>query len=229
MFLSIAQALPERLRLVFHAELDYRNFIYYNNLYLKLQAYSDIMSIITIIFIAIALALDAFAVSIASGIAIKELRIRHSLIIATWFGVFQAVMPLLGWLGGSRLRMFISGIDHWIVFAILLFIGCKMIYEAFRFESIEHRSDPMDVAVLFSLSIATSIDAFAAGISFALLNTGVVVPVIIIGIITFIMSFIGVWIGDRGTHFFEKKMEIAAGIVLITIGLKVIISHLVSG
>jgi putative Mn2+ efflux pump MntP len=187
------------------------------------------MNFITIILLAVALAMDAFAVSIASGIAIKDLRIKHSFIIASWFGIFQAVMPLLGWLGGIKLQRFISEIDHWIVFGMLLFIGCKMIYEAFKIESVENRSDPMNIAVLFSLSIATSIDAFAAGVSFALLKIGVVTPVIIIGVITFIMSFTGVWIGDRGTHFFEKKMEVAAGVVLIAIGFKVLISHLISG
>lgn len=187
------------------------------------------MNFITIILLAVALAVDAFAVSIACGMAIKDLRIKHSLIIASWFGLFQAVMPLLGWLGGVKLRGFIVQIDHWMVFGLLVFIGSKMIYEAFRIEAVENRSDPMDTAVLFSLSIATSIDAFAAGVSFALLNIGVVTPVIIIGLITFIMSFTGVWIGDRGSHFFEKKMEMAAGIVLIAIGLKVLISHLISG
>ena len=187
------------------------------------------MSFITIVLLAVALAMDAFAVSIASGIAIKDLRIKHSFIIASWFGIFQAIMPLLGWISGVKLQRFISEIDHWIVFGLLLVIGFKMIYEAFRIAAVENRSDPMDIAVLFSLSIATSIDAFAAGVSFALLNIGVVTPVIIIGIITFIMSFTGVWIGDRGTHFFEKKMEVAAGVVLIAIGVKVLISHLISG
>ncbi|MBN2420400.1 MAG: manganese efflux pump MntP family protein [Deltaproteobacteria bacterium] len=187
------------------------------------------MSLVTIVLLAFALAMDSFAVSIASGIAIKDLRIKHSFIIASWFGFFQAAMPLLGWLSGVKLQRFISEIDHWVVFGLLLFIGCKMIYEAFRIESVENRSDPMDIAILFSLSVATSIDAFAAGVSFALLNIGVVAPIIIIGMITFIMSFIGVWIGDRGTHFFEKKMEVAAGVVLIAIGVKVLFSHLISG
>jgi manganese efflux pump family protein len=186
------------------------------------------MTHLTIILLALALAMDAFAVSIASGIAIKDLRIKHSFIIASWFGIFQAIMPLLGWLSGIKLQRFISEIDHWIVFVLLLFIGCKMIYEAFKIEEVEKKTDPMDVAVLFSLSIATSIDAFAAGVSFALLDIGVAEPVIVIGIVTFIMSFIGVWIGDRGTHFFEKKMEIAAGVVLIGIGIKVLIGHLIA-
>jgi manganese efflux pump family protein len=186
------------------------------------------MTHLTLILLALALAMDAFAVSIASGIAIKDLRIKHALIIASWFGIFQAVMPLLGWLSGIKLQRFICEIDHWIVFGLLFFIGCKMIYEAFKIESVEKKTNPMDVAVLFSLSIATSIDAFAAGVSFALLDIGVAEPVIFIGIITFIMSFIGVWIGDRGTHFFEKKIEIAAGLVLIGIGIKVLIGHLMS-
>lgn len=187
------------------------------------------MTLLTIILLAFALAMDAFAVSIASGIAIKDLKIKHSLIIAAWFGIFQAIMPLLGWIGGLKLQRFISGIDHWVVFGLLLFIGAKMIYEAYRIESVEDRSNPMDVSVLFILSIATSIDALAAGFSFALLNVSVVSPVIIIGLITFIMSFIGVWIGNKGTHFFEKKMEIAAGIVLISIGIKVLLEHLLKG
>ncbi len=187
------------------------------------------MTLFTIIILAFALAMDAFAVSIASGIAIKDLKIKHSFIIAAWFGLFQAIMPLLGWIGGVKLQRFIMEIDHWVVFGLLLFIGSKMIYEAFQIESVEKRSNPMDLSVLFMLSIATSIDAFAAGISFALLNVSVVTPVIIIGIITFIMSFTGVWIGDRGTHFFEKKMEVAAGIVLICIGLKVLLEHLLAG
>jgi putative Mn2+ efflux pump MntP len=187
------------------------------------------MTHLTIILLALALAMDAFAVSIASGIARKDLRIKHSLVIASWFGIFQAIMPLLGWLSGIRLQRFICEIDHWIVFALLFFIGCKMIYEAFRIETVEKKADPMNVAVLFSLAIATSIDAFAAGIGFALLDIGVAEPVIVIGAITFIMSFIGVWIGDRGAHFFEKKMEIAAGLILIGIGIKLLLSHLTAG
>ena len=187
------------------------------------------MTHLTIIFMAFALAMDAFAVSIASGIAINDLRMKHSLIIASWFGAFQAIMPLLGWLCGVKLQGFICEIDHWIVFSLLFIIGGKMIYEAFKTGAAQKKTDPMDVAVLFSLSIATSIDAFAAGISFALLDVTVVKPIIIIGLVTFIISFIGVWTGDRVTCFFEKKMEIVAGLVLIGIGVKVLVSHLYEG
>ena len=173
--------------------------------------------------------MDAFAVSIASGIAIKKLRIEHALTIAMWFGIFQAVMPLIGWLGGISLRDLLSGFDHWVVFGLLLFIGIKMIWEAFEIDPIEKNSNPLDIRILFTLSLATSLDALATGVSFALLGIPVVMPVIIIGVVTFLISFAGVWIGDKGGHFFGKKVEIIAGIILIAIGIKVLISHLTAG
>lgn len=187
------------------------------------------MNLLTILLIALALSMDAFAVSIASGIAIKRLRIEHALTIALWFGIFQAVMPLVGWLGGVNLRDLLSGIDHWVVFGLLLFIGIKMIWEAFQIEPIEKEANPLDVRILFSFSLATSLDALAIGVSFALLGMPVVMPVIIIGAVTFLVSFAGVWIGDRGEHFFGKKMEIVAGIILIAIGIRVLVSHLAAG
>jgi putative Mn2+ efflux pump MntP len=187
------------------------------------------MGLLTIILIALALAMDAFAVSVASGIAIKELRIRHALIIGAWFGVFQAIMPLLGWISGNGLRSVISGIDHWVVFGLLFLIGCKMIYESFQLDPMKSRTDPMQIHVLFSLSIATSLDAFAAGMSFAMLGISILTPILIIGAVTFILSFTGVLIGERGAHFFEKRMEMAAGIILIAIGLKVLIDHMLAG
>lgn len=187
------------------------------------------MNLVTIFLIALALAMDAFAVSIASGIAIKKLRIGHALTIALWFGFFQAIMPLIGWLGGVSLRDLLSSVDHWVVFGLLLFIGLKMIWEAFQIEPIEKESNPLDIRILFALSLATSIDALATGVSFALLGMPVALPVVIIGVVTFILSFAGVWIGDRGGHFFGKKMEIVAGIILIAIGARVLISHLAAG
>jgi putative Mn2+ efflux pump MntP len=170
--------------------------------------------------------MDAFAVSIASGIAIKHLKIRHALTIAAWFGAFQAIMPVLGWLGGVKLREAVAGVDHWIVFGMLGFIGAKMIYEAFKIEEVEKKSDPLDVYVLFVLSVATSIDALAVGVSFAFQGVNIVMPVVIIGAITFVISFAGVWIGDKGKHVFEKKMEIVAGLILIGIGVKVLLEGL---
>ncbi|MBW2608913.1 MAG: manganese efflux pump [Deltaproteobacteria bacterium] len=186
------------------------------------------MKMLTIILISIALAMDAFAVSIASGIAIKRLRIRHALTIASWFGLFQALMPIIGWLGGINIKDLVAGFDHWIIFGLLAFIGCKMIYESFQIDPIG-KKDPLDIHVLFLLSIATSLDAFAVGISFAILGISIITPVLIIGLITFVMSFIGVWLGDMGKHFFEKKIEIVAGLILIGIGVKVLLTHLMEG
>lgn len=184
------------------------------------------MNIFTVIIIAFALAMDAFAVSIASGIAIKHLRIKHALTIALWFGVFQAIMPVLGWFAGVKLRVLVGGVDHWIVFIMLLCIGCKMIYEATQIEEVERKTDPLDVYVLFMLSVATSLDALAVGISFAMLGVSIVMPALIIGVITFFLSFAGVWIGDKGKHFFENKIEVVAGVVLIGIGIKILVEHL---
>ncbi|OVE74750.1 hypothetical protein BVX97_06505 [bacterium E08(2017)] len=184
------------------------------------------MPIWEIVIIAFALAMDAFAVSIASGIAIKKLHLRHALTIAAWFGAFQALMPVIGWLGGIQVNRYVEGFGHWVVFAMLLFIGGKMIYEATKIEEVEKKSNPLDIYVLFVLSVATSLDALAVGISFAMLGVSIILPIIIIGVITFAVSFAGVWIGDRGKHFFEKKMEIAAGVILIAIGLKILIQGL---
>ncbi|MBN2301821.1 MAG: manganese efflux pump [Lentisphaerae bacterium] len=184
------------------------------------------MGLLTIIFIAFALAMDAFAVSIAEGIVVQHFRMRHALTIGTWFGVFQAVMPLLGWMTGSRVRNFVQEIDHWIAFGLLLFIGLKMIWEAFRMESIEKQTDPLNAFVLFALSVATSVDAFAAGISFAMLNLAIVTPIIIIGLITFCISVLGVWIGNKCGHCFEKPIAIAGGCMLVVIGVRILISGL---
>ncbi len=185
------------------------------------------MDIITIIAIAFGLAMDAFAVSITSGITIKNLKINNALKIAVFFGLFQAIMPLVGWLAGLSLRGFISEIDHWIAFGLLSFIGCKMIYESITVQSSKKEINPLNVYVLLVLAVATSIDALAVGVSFAFLKVSIVTPVIAIGTITFILSFFGVFVGNRIGHFFENKIEIAGGLVLIGIGVKILIEHLI--
>jgi putative Mn2+ efflux pump MntP len=185
------------------------------------------MDIITIIVIAFGLAMDAFAVSITSGITIKNLKINNALKIAVFFGLFQAIMPLVGWLAGLSLRGFISEIDHWIAFGLLSFIGCKMIYESITVQSSKKEINPLNVYVLLVLAVATSIDALAVGVSFAFLKVSIVTPVIVIGTITFILSFFGVFVGNRIGHFFENKIEIAGGLVLIGIGVKILIEHLI--
>ena len=184
------------------------------------------MHLITIIFIAFGLAMDAFAVSIASGIAIKNLSINKALKISLSFGLFQAFMPVIGWLAGLSLIDLISKIDHWVAFGLLALVGCKMIYESFKIEEAEKAFDPLNFYVLLLLSIATSIDALAVGLSFAILKVIIVRPVIIIGIVTFVLSLLGVFIGKKVGHFFEKKIEILGGIILIGIGITILIEHL---
>ena len=185
------------------------------------------MDIISIVIIAVGLAMDAFAVSITSGITIKSLRINNALKIALFFGLFQAVMPIVGWLAGLSLRDYISAIDHWIAFGLLSFIGCKMIYESITVQSSKKEINPLNVYVLLVLSVATSIDALAVGVSFAFLKVSIVTPVITIGAITFLLSYLGVYIGDRIGHFFENKIEIAGGLLLIGIGIKILVEGLV--
>ena len=185
------------------------------------------MSILTIIFIAFGLAMDAFAVSITSGITIKGLKFNNALKIAIFFGAFQAIMPLIGWLAGLGLRDFISGIDHWIAFGLLSVIGFKMIFESVKIKSNKKETNPLNVYTLLILSIATSIDALAIGVSFAFIKIFIVTPAIIIGIVTFLLSFLGIFIGNRFGHFFENKIEIAGGIILIVIGTKILLEHLI--
>lgn len=184
------------------------------------------MDILTMVLIAIGLAMDSLAVSITSGLAMRELKISKALKIAIFFGLFQALMPVVGWLAGLSLTDLISGIDHWIAFALLSLIGCKMIYESIRLESREKVIDPMNVYLLLMLSIATSIDALAVGITFAFLEVSIVTPIIIIGVVTFLLSLLGVFVGNKFGHLFEKKIGIAGGLILIGIGIRILIEHL---
>ena len=183
------------------------------------------MNFVEVIFIAFGLAMDAFAISVTSGVAIKNLKVNHALKIAIFFGGFQALMPVVGWFSGLSLRNFISGVDHWVVFGLLSFIGAKMIYEAAKMGP-GKGDDPLNIYALLILSIATSIDALAVGITFAFLNIAIIIPIIIIGIVTFVLSFFGVFIGNKIGHFFERKIETVGGLILIGIGIKILFEHL---
>lgn len=178
-----------------------------------------------ILIIAVALAMDALAASVASGIAIRNLKIRHALTIAAYFGFFQSLMPLIGWFAGLGARSVIPAYDHWIAFLLLLGIGGRTIYESFQLEKAEKKRDPLNIFVLLALSIATSIDACATGITFAMLGVKIIAPSLAIGAITFAICLGGVYSGNKGRHLGEKKVEFAAGIVLIAIGLKILLSH----
>lgn len=185
------------------------------------------MHLLTILLVAFGLAMDAFAVAIGSGIALKKFRIIDGLRVATFFGGFQSFMPILGWAAGVSLRSFISSLDHWIAFGLLCLIGGHMIYEVFHEEPEEiEKANPMNLYVLLGLSIATSIDALAVGLSFSLVENSIAGLIIAIGCVTFILSFLGVLIGHKFGHFAEKQVEIIGGIVLIGIGIKILIEHL---
>ncbi len=184
------------------------------------------MEILKFILIGLGLAMDAFAVSVSSGITIHKMHLRHALRIGLFFGFFQALMPYIGWHIGSIARGRIVEYDHWIAFVLLGFIGAKMIYEAYQDDEKREDYDPLNIYILFTLAVATSIDALAVGVTLSLLNSAIIIPSLIIGITTFITSFAGTYIGDHFGHKFnEKKLEIVGGIILILIGTKILLEH----
>lgn len=184
------------------------------------------MSIFTYIVIAIGLSIDCFAVSISSGIALKCFMVRYALRVGIFFGGFQAIMPVIGWFAGLNFNKYIESFDHWIAFILLAAIGAKMIYEAIYYKEEQKTCDPRKLLVLFGLAIATSIDALVIGISFSVLGISILTPVLIIGAVSFIASYAGMYIGDKFGNIFGNKVEIFGGIILILIGLKVLLEHL---
>jgi len=184
------------------------------------------MNYIIIIFIAIGLAMDAFAVAIACGIKVDQQKLKNALKIAIFFGTFQAFMPVLGWLAGYTFQDLIKDIDHWVAFGLLTLIGCRMIYDAVRSEAKKGHVKELTNYVLLTLALATSIDALAVGISFAFLDIFILIPILIIGIITFFISFTGFYIGHKLSKYFGTKMGFVGGLILILIGIKILIEHL---
>ena len=188
------------------------------------------MGIIELALIGAGLSMDAFAVSVCKGLGMKRLNMRQAFVIALFFGVFQAVMPVIGWVLGTGFQSYISPVDHWIAFALLAFIGGKMLFDAFhddeRDDDAASANAPLDLKELTMLAIATSIDALAVGITFAFLQVDIVPAVTLIGVITFALSFAGVAIGHFFGARFEKPAAIVGGVVLILIGLKILLEHL---
>lgn len=183
------------------------------------------MGIVEIFFIGVGLAMDAFSVSVCKGLSMKKLDIRKALIISMYFGVFQGIMPLIGYFLGSTFENLISGIDHWIAFALLEFIGINMIKEAFKDES-KNANDKVDFKTMIILAVATSIDALTVGVTFAFFNVNILLAALIIAIVTFTLSLIGVKIGYQFGNKYESKAEIMGGIILTFMGLKILIEHL---
>lgn len=185
------------------------------------------MSIVTIIVIAFGLSMDAFAIAVASGVAANRMTVKVAFKMAAFFGGFQALMPVLGWVCGVSLRSRISAADHWIVFGLLTMVGLKMIWEARHEEELVDRAPP-GTAVLFVLALATSLDALAVGFSLSALDVEILTPALIIGVITFLLSLGGVYVGKCIGHFCEKYIEILGGLILIGIGIKILMEHLFS-
>jgi putative Mn2+ efflux pump MntP len=186
------------------------------------------MTFTSLIFISIGLAMDAFAVSLSEGLALKKINIRHIVKIALIFGLFQAVMPILGWLVGGMFYDKISGYDHWITFGLLGFVGLKMILEARENQKCE-KTEKCDISSnIILLGIATSIDALAVGFSFSLIpGLDIYSSVTVIGVITFLISSAGVYIGNKAGKLLGYKAEYAGGIILVGIGCKILIEHII--
>ncbi len=186
------------------------------------------MSIIELFILALGLSMDAFAVSICKGLSVPKLQAKHCLICGVYFGGFQALMPLLGWLLGIRFQSLITNIDHWIAFVLLAVIGANMIKESFSKEE-ECPDASFGFKTMLTLAVATSIDALAVGVTFAFLDVTIVPAVLLIGATTFVCSAVGVKIGNVFGNRFQSKAEFLGGVVLIAIGLKILIEHLFFG
>lgn len=185
------------------------------------------MSIVELLLISIALAMDCFAVSFSAGGLQKELQLKHTLILAFFFGFFQGIMPIIGYFGGEAIVKYISRFDHWIAFIILLFIGGKMILEGIRPSPDEKRIDVMKPGTLIFLSVATSIDALAVGFSFSMLSVNIWLSAVIIALGSFILSVTGVYMGKfLSKHINPSYAEILGGVILIAIGTKILVQHL---
>lgn len=184
------------------------------------------MSILELVIIAVGLSMDAFAVSVCKGLSVEKVKPKHLLIVGAYFGGFQALMPALGYLLGSTFEKYITAFDHWIAFGLLLFLGAKMIKEAIAGK--EEKTDAsFSFKTMIVLAIATSIDALAVGITFALLpDVNIFAAVGLIGGITFVLSAVGVKIGNLFGAKFKKKAEIVGGIILILMGTKILLEHL---
>ena len=182
-----------------------------------------------LVLIGVGLSMDAFAVALCTGLGMRRINYAHAAVIALFFGVFQAVMPLIGWVLGTQFARYITSVDHWIAFFLLLFIGGKMVIEAVRDKDVQEigaKDLPLDHKEMLLLAVATSIDALAVGITFAFLNVSIMEACLIIGCTTFVLSVIGVVVGNFFGTRYKRKAEIAGGVILILIGLKILLEHL---
>ena len=183
------------------------------------------MDILTVILIAIGLAMEAFAVSIARGITTSKQRQKTAFVMATFFAVFQMFMPVIGWLAGLGLEDLIMEIDHWIAFGLLVIIGARMIYESTK-KLNPQKENILRFHTLLTLSVATSIDALMVGLSFAFIQSAIIIPIMAIGIVTFLLSYLGFSFGNAVGKILGSKVKAVGGIILIAIGAKILLEHL---
>lgn len=185
------------------------------------------MGLLELFLLAVGLSMDAFAVALCKGLCMRRMDKRQAVLIASFFGGFQALMPAIGWFLGTQFESYITSFDHWVAFGLLVIIGISMLKEAFSKEEEEiDCTVKQDIKGLFLLAIATSIDALAVGITFAFLKVNLIPAVTLIGCTTFVLSFIGVWAGHRFGLKYQKKAQLAGGAVLILMGLKILLDHL---
>jgi putative Mn2+ efflux pump MntP len=203
-----------------HSKAFYRKLMLF-----EVTSSGDAMDWFIVVLIAVGLAMDAFAVSIAKGITVNSNRRRTGLLLAGFFGGFQMLMPAIGYIAGYSLQDIIMGVDHWIAFGLLAFIGAKMIFDATRKEDTA-KEETVKLHTALTLAVATSIDALMVGLSFAFLETSILEPILVIGLITFGLSYVGFIFGCRLGKMFGSQIKILGGIILIAIGLRILIEHL---
>lgn len=184
------------------------------------------MGLFDLIVIAVGLSMDAFAVSVCKGLSVQRIKPKHVLTVGAYFGGFQALMPLIGYLLGKQFESMITNIDHWIAFVLLGIIGGNMIREALNDCDCEEVNDSFSFKTMFPLAIATSIDALAIGVTFAFLRVNIIQAILLIGITTFGLSAVGLKIGNVFGTKYKSKAEIAGGVILVLLGIKILIEHL---
>ena len=182
------------------------------------------MGFIELLLIAVGLSMDAFAVSVCKGLSVKKVGVKHAALAGLYFGGFQFLMPVIGYLLGFRFESVIESIDHWVAFVLLAFIGGNMIKESFG--KGEELNDDFGVRTMLLMAIATSIDALAVGITFAFLEVQILPAAGLIGVTTFLLSFVGIYIGNAFGTRYKSRAELAGGIILVVIGVKILLQHL---
>jgi manganese efflux pump family protein len=183
------------------------------------------MQIWELFLIAIGLSFDTFAVSVSTGLTVSHIKFFPAVKIALILAIFQSMMPFIGWVGGMQIQKYIIDYDHWIAFGLLSVLGTKMIIESFK-NAEEKKFNPLLLSVIIVMAIATSIDALVVGISFAFINTNIYIAMLIIGAITFLVAMLGMLLGKNVNSKFGKRAEILGGLILIGIGIKILLNHL---